>query len=96
MPSLVGERQFGRHFRRQFGARVTASQKLSRDSGETILPQDIKMCRRALWQVMPENGNCLSDDQRQTMSWLVHEFEDLGLLDVPDQCPPGTRTCLRL
>ena len=35
-PSLVGERQFGRHFRRYLGARVIASQRLSRDSGESI------------------------------------------------------------
>ena len=36
MPSPVGERQFGRHFRETIWARVIASQKLSRDSGETI------------------------------------------------------------
>ena len=36
---MWGERQFGRHFRRQFNwiwARVITSQKLPRDSGETI------------------------------------------------------------
>ena len=32
----MGERQFGRHSRRQFWVMVIASQKLSRDSGETI------------------------------------------------------------
>ena len=29
--------------------RVIASQKLPRDSGETILPRDINLSRRALW-----------------------------------------------
>ena len=36
MPSLVGETQFERHFRRPIRARAIASQKLSRDSGESI------------------------------------------------------------
>ena len=35
MPSVVGERQFWRYYRRHW-ARVIASQKLSRDSGESI------------------------------------------------------------
>ena len=50
MSSLVGERQFRRHFERQFGVRVIASQKLPRDSGESICAarhQDVS--HEALW-----------------------------------------------
>ena len=34
--SLVGERQFGRHFKKQLGEGVIASQKLPRDISESI------------------------------------------------------------
>ena len=36
MSSIVGERHFGRHFKRQLWARVIESQKLPRDSKESI------------------------------------------------------------
>ena len=57
-----GERQFGRHFKRQFGRRVNASQKLPRDSGESIFAarqQDVSqgpLGRPTMSQLLYVNG----------------------------------------
>ena len=52
IPSLVGERQCGRHFRRQFWARVIASQNCLETMGDNFCRETsmIKMSRRALWE----------------------------------------------
>ena len=49
MPSRVGERQFGRHFRRQYGRGQLRVKNCLETVGRQILPRGIKMSRRALW-----------------------------------------------
>ena len=49
MPSLVGERQFWRHFRRQFGRGELRVKNCRETVGSQFLPRDIKVSRRALW-----------------------------------------------
>ena len=48
-PSLVGERQFARHCRRQFGRGQLRVKNCLETAGRQFLPRDIKMSRRALW-----------------------------------------------
>ena len=49
MPSLVGERQSWRHFRRQFGRGSLRVKNCRKTVGSQFLPRDIKVSRRALW-----------------------------------------------
>ena len=48
--SLVGERQFGVTFKRQFGRGELRAKSCRETVGSQFLPQDIKMSRRALWE----------------------------------------------
>ena len=48
--SLVGERQFGRHLRRQFGrGQLRVEKIISRRWGDNFCRENVKMSRRALW-----------------------------------------------
>ena len=49
MPSLVGERQCWRHFRRQFGRGQLRVKNCRETVASQFLPRDIKVSRRALW-----------------------------------------------
>ena len=49
-PSLVGERQFWKHFRRQFGREQSRVKNCRETAGSQFLPRDIKVSRRALWE----------------------------------------------
>ena len=49
MSSTVGERQFGRHFKRQFGRGYLRVKNCRETVGSQFLPRGIKMSRRALW-----------------------------------------------
>ena len=48
-PSLVKERQFGRHFRRQFRRGLLRVKNCLETLGRQFVLQDIRMSRRALW-----------------------------------------------
>mmetsp|Transcript_17672 Transcript_17672/g.40956 ORF Transcript_17672/g.40956 Transcript_17672/m.40956 type:complete len:1433 (+) Transcript_17672:77-4375(+) len=39
----------------------------------------------------PADGDCFSTAERATMTWAAASFQDLGLVQVPDTCPLGTR-----
>ena len=49
MSSTVGERQFGRHFKRQFERGYLRVKNCRETVGSQFLPRGIKMSRRALW-----------------------------------------------
>ena len=49
MSCIVGERQFGRHFKRQFGRGQLRVKNCRETVGSHFLPRGIKMSRRALW-----------------------------------------------
>ena len=53
MSSIVGERQFGRHFKRQFGRGQLRVKNWRETVGSQFLPRGIKMSRRALWVPKP-------------------------------------------
>ena len=91
MPSPGGERQFGRHFRRQFGGRVIASQKLSRDSGETIFApghQDVSQGPLGL----PQNS-VSSLFRNSTLETVFRPFPSKGSADSQPKAfgPKGPR-----
>ena len=48
-PSLVGERQFGRHLRDTLGEGSCESKTAAETVGSQLLPRGIKMSRRTLW-----------------------------------------------
>ena len=50
MSSIVGERQSGRHFKRQFGRGQLRVKNCRETVGSQFLPRGIKMSRRALWE----------------------------------------------
>ena len=50
MPCPVAERQFWRHFRRQFGRGQLRVENCRETVGSQLLPRDIKVSRRALWK----------------------------------------------
>ena len=52
MFALGGERQFGRHFKRQFGRGQVSVKHRCEIIGSQFLPRGIKMSRRALWDVV--------------------------------------------
>ena len=54
--SLVGERQFGRRFRRQFGRGYLRVKNCPETVGRQFLPRDINLSRRALWVSIVENA----------------------------------------
>ena len=50
MSSIVGERQFRRHFKRQFGRGQSRVKNCRETVGGQFLPRGIKISRRALWE----------------------------------------------
>ena len=52
MSSIVGERHFGRHFKRLFGRGLLRVKNCRETVGSQFLPRGIKMSRKALWAFM--------------------------------------------
>ena len=52
MSSRVGERPFGRHFKRQFGRGQSRVKNCRETVGSQFLPRDIQMSRTALWDTV--------------------------------------------
>ena len=67
--SLVGERQFGRHFKRQFGWGLLRVKNCRGTVGSQFLPRGIKMARRALWEDVKEAWNPLHPDRFVPICW---------------------------
>ena len=66
MSSTVGERQFRRHFKRQFGRGQLRVKNCCKTVGSQFLPRGIKMPRRALWVFVEVAVNFPQENQRES------------------------------
>jgi len=57
-----------------------------------LAPVDVYPCNIGTNGVIyPEDGDCISREQQDSMSWVSAAYTDLGLIMLPEECPKGTR-----